>query len=207
MSQLEHFLEQSSAMHKHLCPRQVLGARIGIYAAELFQTEFPQANKRFHAFLETDGCFADGVSVATGCWLGHRTVRLMDYGKVAAVIVDTQNERAIRFWPHPQVRSHALNYAPDATTHWHAQLAAYQIMPTEELLCAAPVKLTVSLVSLISRPGIRVNCEQCGEEILNEREVIVGERVLCRSCAGNSYYVISTTADTTRHDQSAILTS
>ncbi len=192
MSRLDCFLEQSSAMHKHLCPRQVLGARIGIYAAELFGIELPQENKRFYAFVETDGCFADGVSVATGCWFGRRTMRLMDYGKVAVTIVDTESERAIRFWPHPQARSHAVNYAPDAQSRWHAQLAAYQIMPTAELLCAAPVALTVSLADLISRPGVRATCEQCGEEILNEREVQVDGHTLCRNCAGDSYYLPQT---------------
>jgi len=188
MSRLDCFLEQSSALHKHLCPRQVLGAQIGVYAADLFGVELPQDNKRFYAFVETDGCFADGVSVATGCWLGRRTMRLMDYGRVAVTIVDTESEHAIRFWPHPQARCRAATYAPDAQSRWHAQLAAYQIMPTAELLCAAPVALTVSLADLISRPGVRATCEQCGEEILNEREVLVDGHTLCRSCAGDSYY-------------------
>ncbi|MCC7449317.1 MAG: TraR/DksA C4-type zinc finger protein [Anaerolineae bacterium] len=189
MSRLDCFLEQSSALHKHLCPRQVLGARMGVYAADLFGVELPQDNKRFYAFVETDGCFADGVSVATGCWLGRRTMRLMDYGRVAVTIVDTESEHAIRFWPHPQARCRALTCAPDAQSRWHAQLAAYQIMPTEELLCAAPVALTVSLAALISRPGVRTMCEQCGEEILNERAVLVEGHTLCRSCAGDSYYL------------------
>jgi formylmethanofuran dehydrogenase subunit E len=159
-----------------------------VYAAELFEVELPQENKRFYAFVETDGCFADGVSVATGCWSGRRTMRLMDYGRVAVTIVDTESEHAIRFWPHPQARCRAVTYAPDAQSRWHAQLAVYQIMPTAELLCAAPVALTVSLAALISRPGVRAMCEQCGEEILNEREVLVDGHTLCRSCAGDSYY-------------------
>jgi formylmethanofuran dehydrogenase subunit E len=40
--------------------------------------------------LETDGCAADGVSAATGCWVGRRTLRVEDFGKVAATFVDTQ---------------------------------------------------------------------------------------------------------------------
>src|SRR3712207_7090667 len=50
----------------------------------------------FRSFVETDGCFADGVSVATGCWLGRRTLRLVDHGKVAATFMDTLTERAVR---------------------------------------------------------------------------------------------------------------
>lgn len=119
MSDLTTFLEQSSALHKHLCPRQVLGARIGMYAAELFDLELPQTNKRLLAFVETDGCFADGISVTTGCWFGRRTLRLIDHGKVAATFVDTRTSQAIRIWPDPRARDRAATYASDARSRWH----------------------------------------------------------------------------------------
>jgi formylmethanofuran dehydrogenase subunit E len=61
-------------------------------------------------------------------------------------------------------------------------------MPEQELLLAQPVTLTVSLEKLISQPGLRVTCEACGEEIMNEREVIHEGMVLCRACAGEAYY-------------------
>jgi formylmethanofuran dehydrogenase subunit E len=188
MSNLSAFLEQSSALHKHLCPRQVLGARIGMYAAELLGLELPQTDKRLFAFVETDGCFADGISVATGCWFGRRTLRLMDYGKVAATLVDTRTGQAIRIWPNPHARACAAAYAPDERSRWHTYLAAYQVMPTEELLCMEEVALTVDLAAIISRAGVRVNCTSCGEEIINEREVTLGGQTLCRSCAGERYY-------------------
>ena len=63
---LKKMLTQTAAMHKHLCPRQILGVRMGIVAAQLFPLELPQKDKRLLAFVETDGCFADGVSAATG---------------------------------------------------------------------------------------------------------------------------------------------
>ena len=64
---LPDLLEQSSALHKHLCPRQVIGVRMGLQVASLFELELPQTDKRLFTFVETDGCFADGVSVSTGC--------------------------------------------------------------------------------------------------------------------------------------------
>src|SRR5215210_7732568 len=93
---LAQFLERTAALHDHLCPRQVLGVRIGMYAADLFGLDLPQSDKRLFTFVETDGCFADGVSVSTGCWMGHRTMRAIDYGKVAATFVDTRSMRSIR---------------------------------------------------------------------------------------------------------------
>lgn len=161
-----------------------------MYAAELFGLELPQTNKRLFAFVETDGCFADGVSVATGCWLGRRTLRLMDYGKVAATLVDTTTCRAVRIWPSQKARALAGGYAPEASDRWHQQLEGYQVMPTREMLCASEVALTVSLDAIISRPGVRVICDRCGEEILNEREVVLPAGTFCTSCANGGYYLL-----------------
>ncbi len=188
MTDLHTFLDQTSALHNHLCPRQVIGVRMGMLAGKLLKLELPQSDKRLLCFLETDGCFADGVSVATGCWLGHRTMRLFDYGKVAATFVDSETGAAFRIAPHPASRAHAAQRFPDAKSHWHAQLEAYQIMPDEDLFHVEAVHLNLSLEALISRPGVRVNCAHCGEEILNEREVKVGSEILCRSCADGGYY-------------------
>lgn len=186
---LQVCLDRTTALHHHLCPRQVLGVRTGMHAAELFDLPLPQPDKRLFAFVETDGCFADGLSVATGCWLGRRTLRLVDYGKVAATFVDTATGKALRLCPQPSARTRALELAPDEPDSWHSQLVAYQAMPASELLRVEEVRLTVSLEELISQPGLRVACEECGEEIMNAREVLVGGRVLCRRCAGgDSYY-------------------
>jgi len=185
---LAALLQQSAALHRHLCPRQVLGVRMGLYAAELLGLALPQSDKRLFTIVETDGCFADGVSVATGCTLGHRTLRLADYGKVAATFADTQTGQAIRIAPRSGIRQEALHYAPGARNKWQAQLEGYQRMPAAELFTVQTVVLTLSLEKLISRPGVRTACEQCGEEIINEREVIVEGRVLCQACAGQGYY-------------------
>jgi len=180
---LDDILEQAAAWHRHLCPRQVLGARMGILAGRLLSLELPQQNKRLYTFVETDGCFADGVGAATGCWLGRRTMRLIDHGKVAATFVDTRTRRAVRIRPHPQARTEARHYAPDAKSRWHAYLEAYRIMPDDALLEAQWVELTLDLDRLISRPGVRTVCHGCGEEIINEREVMLDGTILCRGCA------------------------
>ena len=187
ITDVQPLLTVVSAMHKHLCPRQVLGVRMGLYGGELLRLELPQQDKRLFTFVETDGCFVDGITVATGCSVGHRTLRLMDFGKVAATCVDTKTGKAVRIWPNPQCRARAASYAPNASNRWRAQLEAYQVMPTAELLLAVEVELLLDLDALIARPGIRVNCSSCGEEILNQREVIQDGTMLCRSCAGSGY--------------------
>jgi formylmethanofuran dehydrogenase subunit E len=186
--ELHSLLEQTAALHNHLCPRQVLGVRMGIYAAELLDLPYPQQNKRLYTFVETDGCFADGVAVATGCRLGHRTMRLMDYGKVAASFIDTLMDVAVRIRPRLNVRERACYYSSVDRSRWHLQLDAYQKMPLDELFDVVEIRLQLSMKDIISRAGVRVNCSQCGEEIINERETLVDNQIYCRSCAGQSYY-------------------
>ena len=189
MNDLQSLLKESAKHHHdHLCPRQVLGVRMGMYAAELFQLDLPQSDKRLFAFIETDGCLIDGIVAATGCAVGNRTMRVMDYGKSAATFVDTLTERAIRITPTRESRMRARGYAPAAPDRWHAQLAAYQVMPANELFVAQAVTLTVSLKQIISQHGHRVVCERCGEDIINEREVRVDGEILCRACALGAYY-------------------
>lgn len=189
MTQLTELLVESSERHKHLCPRQVLGVRMGMYAAELLSLDLPQTHKRLLTFVETDGCFADGVSAATGCYLGRRTLRLIDYGKVAATFVDTDTMRAVRIAPHALSRQRACDAKPLAKSRWHAQLEAYQELPFDDLLNAVFVDMTLDVDALISRPGVRVNCDTCGEEIINQREVERDGMTLCRSCADGGYYI------------------
>lgn len=111
-----------------------------------------------------------------------------DYGKVAATFVDTHTGRAVRVAPHLEVRQRAYAYAPEEPRHYFAQLKAYQIMPDSELLTIREVCLNTPIGEIVSRAGMRVNCSACGEEIINERELIYDGASLCRACAGSSYY-------------------
>lgn len=186
---LQTLLEQTAARHSHLCPRQVLGVRIGLAGAAALGLDVPRRDKRLLVILETDGCFADGVEVATGCTIGHRTLRVEDYGKIAAAFVDVKSERAVRVAPRPDIRQRAFAYAPPGEQRrYFIMLHAYQVMPDEALLTVQPVALRQPVTAIISRPLVRVNCAVCGEEIINEREVYLNGQPLCKSCASEGYY-------------------
>ena len=185
---LSDLLAASARRHRHLCPRQVLGARMGLLGAQLLGIDVPDPDKRLLVIIETDGCFADGIAAATDCSIGARTLRVIDHGKVAAVFVDIETQRALRIVPHAQSRQRARMHAPWAPSKWHAQLEAYQAMPDEELFTVQPIELTVSLKKLLSKPGRKAICAVCGEEIINEREVVQDDRTVCRACAGDGYW-------------------
>ena len=119
---LQKALEVASTRHKHLCPRQVLGARCAIAAATMLELEVPRTDKRLLVIVETDGCFVDGVEAVAGVAVGRRTLRVEDYGKMAATFVDVKTERALRVAPQVDVRERARDYAPEQTRRYFAML-------------------------------------------------------------------------------------
>jgi len=181
-------LEKSMQHHDHLCPRQVLGVRIGLAGMKTLGFNEPPTKKQLLVISETDGCFVDGLIAATHCTVGHRTLRVEDYGKVAATFVDTKTARAIRVAPTLDVREKAYTYALNEPRHYFAQMQAYQIMPDVEMLTVQEVVLNSPIGQIVSRPGVRASCDVCGEEIMNEREIHRNGLTLCRACAGEGYY-------------------
>jgi formylmethanofuran dehydrogenase subunit E len=69
-------------------------------------------------------------------------------------------------------------------------LLGYQRMPVSELLLVQRVTLTTPIEQIVSRPRFRAICEHCGEEIMNEREIVGNGVIMCRACAGHAYYTL-----------------
>ncbi|MFN3336848.1 MAG: FmdE family protein [Thermomicrobium sp.] len=108
-----------------MCPRQVLGVRMGLAGGKALRLEVPRRDKRLLVITETDGCLTDGIAAVTGCQVRHRTLRLIDYGKVAATFVDTCTGQAVHIAPRLGVRERAHLYATEASKRWSAQLLGY----------------------------------------------------------------------------------
>jgi formylmethanofuran dehydrogenase subunit E len=184
----QDLLDCSAARHDHLCPRQVLGVRMGIAGMQAVGVEAPFIKSTGLVIVETDGCFVDGIEVSTGATVGHRTLRVNDYGKIAATFVNVLTGRAVRLAPRAGVRAKACEYAPFAGNRYDSQIQGYSHMPLNDLFRSQSVLLTPPLQAIISQAEFRVECCLCGEEIFNGREIRLGDAVLCESCAAGGYY-------------------
>ncbi len=191
---LNLLFKQSAARHNHLCPRQVLGVRMGLAGLNSIGLAAPLVDKEALIIVETDGCFSDGIEVSTGAVLGHRTLRLVDEGKIAATFANVISGQTVRVSPRVDVRERALLYAPEVKKKYYAQLKGYQVMPEEELFAFQEINLEPPLRAIISRPGVRAKCRKCGEEIINERQVFTDGGTLCKACAGRGYYRVAKTS-------------
>lgn len=174
---------------------------MALCAGEIIRLDLPRVDKRLLVVAETDGCTVDGIIAATGCHVGSRTLRILDFGKVAATFVDTRTEETIRIIPRTEARLLSRDYAPAARNNWEAMLIAYQLMPVSELFVVQSVSMNMPLSKIMSRPGIKAVCERCKEEIINGREVMDEDGILCWACAGNSYYHFSTAQHLPKKDE------
>jgi formylmethanofuran dehydrogenase subunit E len=186
----ERLLEESVRIHGHLCPGQVLGVRMSIYGLEKVGIYDPKGKdrKKLYLFVEIDRCATDALQSVTGCSLGKRSMRFVDYGKMAATFVNLENGRAIRVVAREDAREKAKEYFPDIADKYRCQLEAYKIMPEEELFYHQEVKVSIPREDMPGRPLRRVKCERCGEYVQDMRDVVIDGKVLCRTCAYGGYY-------------------
>ncbi len=180
-------LEEAVRFHGHLCPGQVLGVRMTLAGCREVGIDRPRsAGKRLVVFVEIDRCATDAIQALTGVSIGKRTLKHLDYGKMAATFVDVESSRAVRVGAREEARARAGEWAPDVADGRRAQIAAYRVMPEAELLTITPV---VIAPGWLDRRRVRVSCDACGEGVNYQREVVKGGRALCRPCAtGDRYY-------------------
>lgn len=189
MKTLEEYIALAAQNHGHMCPGQVLGIRMAMLGLRSLAIDDPvKYRKRLLTFVEIDRCAADAVSLVTGCRLGKRSLRYLDYGKVAATFVDLETGRAVRIVARDDSREKAKTMFPELAEPYKQQLEAYKVMVDTDLFTLRPVRVKLKPEDLPGRPRSRVVCDQCGEGINDGRERRLMGRVLCRCCAGESYY-------------------
>lgn len=188
MRAFEDLLRESAGLHGHLCPGQILGVRLAMVGCREVGIEEPIGSKCLLVYVEIDRCAADAVQAVTGCKLGKRTLKYVDYGKVAATFLNQQTGEAVRVVAREDAREAAWGYAPAGLDKKWTQMHAYRVMPDAELFTVARVQLAVPLEDLPGRPRRRVTCEACGEGVNDGREVLRDGLTLCRACATGAYY-------------------
>ncbi len=183
-------LQESVRMHGHLCPGQVLGVKMSMLGLREIGIADPKGKDRksIIVFVEMDQCATDALQSVTGCSLGHRTMKFMDYGKMAATFVNLKTGRAVRVIAKEESRQMAKEYFPETENKYEAQLEAYKIMPDKDLFDVMEVRVEINPEDMPGRPLRRIKCDSCGEHVQNLREVYRDGKVLCRPCADSGYY-------------------
>ena len=190
MESFDELLEISTKIHGHICAGQVLGVRMSMIGLERIGIQDPKGEdrKKLYVIVEIDRCATDAIQSVTGCSLGKRSMRWMDFGIMAATFVNLNSGQAVRITAREESRELANTYCPEIVNKYQRQLAAYRVMPEEELFLIEEVEAEIPECDMPGRPIRRLQCEECGDWVQDCREVESEGRVICRACAGERYY-------------------
>jgi formylmethanofuran dehydrogenase subunit E len=189
-SHFHDLLDESVKIHGHLCPGQVLGVRMSMLGLNRIGIHDPRGKDRKNliVYVEMDRCATDAVQSVTGCSPGKRTLKLADYGKMAATFVNLKTGSAVRVLAKEESRDISKNYCPEINDKYQRQTEAYKVMHDNELFDWQEVNVEIPEHDMPGRPLSRVRCDACGEYVQDKREVHSGKRLLCKACAHGAYY-------------------
>ena len=92
----EDLLAEAVSFHGHLCPGQVLGVRMTQAGCREVAVPDPRAaGKTLVVIVEIDRCATDAIQALTGVSLGKRTLKHVDFGKMAATFVNRHSGATI----------------------------------------------------------------------------------------------------------------
>lgn len=183
--ELDHALRAATKLHGgHGCAGLILGTRVAIAGAAALGIAVPDREKRLIVVSETERCAVDGIQAVTGCRPGKRTLRMLDYGKLAATFLDEKSGRAIRVSVRGDLRERVGATGPD---RYEVQRQAYARWPASELFTVAEVPFSLSEFDRPGPPKARVRCIGCDEEVSDGRHVETDEGPRCRPCWATAY--------------------
>ena len=185
MQTFEALLGEAEVAHGHLCAGQILGVRMAMLGCERLGIEDPKGSdrKRLVTYVEIDRCATDAIAVVTGCRLGKRALKFRHWGKMAATFVDLSTGKAIRVAALESSKQRARELYPDVENKNQQQMLAYRELPAAELFSEEWVTVPIHPREMPGYKSARIACARCGEGINYDREVQVGEEILCQACA------------------------
>ncbi|MEM1587144.1 MAG: FmdE family protein [Candidatus Bathyarchaeia archaeon] len=180
---MESDIELAAALHGHLSPGVALGVRMGWVGLKLLGLK--KGDKRLFAIVETTSCLADGIQAATGCTIGHASLCVKDFGKIAVCIARSDTKMGVRL----TLRQDNL---PQSIADWITRKRMFshdeEKILVDEILNLDESAFNVERVfvepfSSFERLNV-VKCDECGEWTLENKVTRVNGRILCKSCSG-----------------------
>jgi formylmethanofuran dehydrogenase subunit E len=184
MSDYEVLFKKAKEFHGHACPGIVLGTRLAMAGMRELGMDPHKNHHNLIVYMEIDRCGADAVQAITGCSLGHRSLKHMDYGKFAATFVDMGTGKAVR------VAVQEKNRAKHDHLEQKEVIKILGESPESDILKIEKVRISIPDDDIPGFPKEKEKCSICGEQVLDNRHVIIEGKVLCKNCGIRSYYTV-----------------
>lgn len=184
---MEDIVKLAETLHGHLSPGVALGIRMGQIGLKML--DLLRGDKRLLAVVETSMCLADGVQASTGCTAGRSSLRVEDFGKLAACIARSDTKEGVRL---------SLKYdsLPPIIRDWVLRRREFSREEEEkvskEILHLDEASFQVERVSVEPfskfEEAAIVKCDLCGELVVETKINKVNGGNICKACSGERYY-------------------
>ena len=170
----EKLLAEAGEFHGDICGGIKTGTRMTMCGLRLLGIKDLKGEdrKKLLVFVEIDRCATDAIMALTGCRPGKRTMKIKDYGKMAATFVDIESGKAVRV-ASARKKGKEVDHANAAD---------------EELFHITPVNVLLKPEDLPGKPLRECQCARCGETVLDGREIEAAGETRCRPCSENEHY-------------------
>src|SRR6266478_1436659 len=186
MRSIDVLFEQYERSHGNLCPGVVLGLRMAVLSCSLVGLEDPRTagRNKMIVWVEIDRWLTDAVETVTGARLSNRTLKFLDYGKLAATFLNVDTREAVRIVAIESSRGLADLRHQEMESKHARQMRVYREATDEELFAFNAVDVRLSEMDAPGHPRFRVICGRCSEGVNDGREVRADDgSILCRPCA------------------------
>ncbi len=178
-------LSTAAELHGDVCAGLTIGTRMAIAGLKAIGIKDPKGKdrKKLLVFVEIDRCATDAIMAITGCRPGKRTMKVVDYGKMAATFVNVSTGKAVRLAVKEKKEEKEKKSAGEENV-----VERYASIPEKDLFSMQEVVLVVRPEDMPGKPLRTVTCDVCGERIMDMRERYEDGKTLCRPCAEKRCY-------------------
>jgi formylmethanofuran dehydrogenase subunit E len=177
----ETLVAEAGKLHGDICAGIEIGTRMTMCGLKKIGITDPKGadRKKLIVFVEIDRCCTDAIMALTGCRPGKRSMKIRDYGKMAATFINLESGRAVRV---------AMARRKESGNGGEPQRPDFATAPEEELFSVSDVEVPLRPEDLPGRPLRRVACDRCGESIMDGREISHQGGNLCKPCFEKTNY-------------------
>jgi formylmethanofuran dehydrogenase subunit E len=188
---LKTCLEEAKAFHGDVCAGIVLGTRLALLGLEAIGIGDPKGKDRkdLIVYVETDRCATDAILSVTGCHPGKRSMKILDYGKMAATFINLRTGKAVRVVVRSKEQPGSTRTREAMDRETPLDLEEYVVMPADKLFILQDVTVPLRPEDMPGKPLQISVCSVCGEQVMDKREIVRDGRILCKPCSeGTTYY-------------------
>ncbi|MDR2700532.1 MAG: formylmethanofuran dehydrogenase subunit E family protein [Nitrososphaerota archaeon] len=123
--------------------------------------------KNLIVYAEIDRCMTDAIQAISGCTLGHRTLKYVDYGKFVATFLNLTSDKAVRV---------TIRESCDIKGNPQEIIETMANMPENDVVAIEEVTVNIAADDLLGFPKKRELCTVCGERIIDGHDMTVNDR-------------------------------